>query len=71
MLEHHAGILADIFNFNLEFTMSLPSNKIAPPVGSSSKLIQRSSVDFPEPEEPIMVTTSPFFYCQGNILKDL
>ena len=25
----------------------------------SNKLIQRSNVDLPEPEEPIMVTTSP------------
>ena len=33
---------------------------ISPPLGISNKLIQRRSVDFPEPEEPIIQTTSPF-----------
>ncbi len=32
---------------------------ICPLVGFSNKLMQRRSVDFPEPEEPMIVTTSP------------
>ena len=34
---------------------------MAPAVGVSNKLIQRNSVDYPDPEEPINVTTSPLF----------
>ena len=32
---------------------------ISPPLGVSNKFIQRRRVDFPEPEEPIIQTTSP------------
>ena len=35
---------------------------ILPLVGVSSKFIQRKSVDFPPPDGPIMLITSPFFY---------
>ena len=40
--------------------MSFPSKKICPPVGVSSRLMQRSIVLLPEPEEPMMLMTSPF-----------
>ena len=33
--------------------ISMPSTKILPDVGSSSRLTQRSSVDLPEPDGPI------------------
>ena len=35
-------------------------NKIDPLSGDSNKLMQRNKVDFPEPEEPIIVIHSPF-----------
>jgi hypothetical protein len=37
-----------------------------PLVGVSNKLIQRSKVDFPDPEAPMMEITS-FFYTEINI----
>ncbi len=37
-----------------------PSKVILPPVGSSSKLRERRKVDFPEPDGPMITTTSPF-----------
>src|SRR2546423_15204582 len=39
--------------------MSVPSTTTEPLVGSSSRLQQRSSVDFPEPDGPMMNTSSP------------
>src|SRR5438132_5604643 len=39
--------------------MSVPSTTTEPLVGSSSRLQQRSSVDLPEPEGPMMKTSSP------------
>src|SRR5262245_45147013 len=39
---------------------SSPSIKISPAVGSWSRLIMRTSVDFPEPERPITTKTSPW-----------
>ena len=39
--------------------ISTPSMKILPEVGSSSRLMQRSSVDLPEPDGPITQTTWP------------
>ena len=39
--------------------MSVPSTTTEPAVGSSSRLQQRSSVDLPEPEGPMMKTSSP------------
>ena len=38
---------------------STPPTKICPDVGSSSRLMQRSSVDFPDPDRPMTHTTSP------------
>src|SRR5438552_12306878 len=40
--------------------MSVPSTSTEPLVGSSSRLQQRSSVDLPEPEGPMMKTSSPW-----------
>src|SRR3954471_20319858 len=39
--------------------MSVPSTMTTPLVGSSSRLQQRSSVDLPEPDGPMMKTSSP------------
>ena len=39
--------------------ISLPSRKMRPSSGGSSRLMQRSSVDLPEPLGPITQTTSP------------
>ena len=41
--------------------ISTPSSRICPPVGRSSMLMQRISVDFPVPEGPITEITSPSF----------
>src|ERR1700733_13560917 len=38
----------------------LPSIATSPVVGSSNPAMMRSSVDFPQPEAPIMQTNSPF-----------
>ncbi len=38
--------------------MFCPWNRITPSVGVSSRLMQRRSVDLPEPEAPMMHTTS-------------
>ena len=38
---------------------SAPSKKMAPEVGCSSRFRLRSSVDLPEPEGPMIATTSP------------
>jgi hypothetical protein len=38
---------------------STPLTTILPPFGSSSRFTQRSSVDLPEPDGPMMQTTSP------------
>ena len=40
--------------------MSTPLMCIFPEVGTSSKFIHRKKVDLPEPEGPIIATTSPF-----------
>ena len=37
---------------------SRPSKKTLPSVGSSSRLIVRNSVDLPEPDGPMITTTS-------------
>ena len=39
--------------------ISSPLTRIRPLVGFSRQLMQRSSVDLPEPEPPMMATTSP------------
>jgi hypothetical protein len=42
-----------------------------PPVGSSSKLMQRSMVDLPPPEGPMTVITFALVDFKGNILQNL
>src|SRR5699024_2446513 len=39
--------------------MSTFSKSILPPVGTSRRFRERRKVDFPEPEGPIIATTSP------------
>ena len=57
--------------------MSLFSKRIVPFVGSSSKFKERKKVDLPEPEGPIITTTSPFlisvlmFFNTESLPKDL
>ena len=41
------------------FAISRPSNKMLPSVGSIIRLMQRSTVDLPAPEGPMMTTSSP------------
>ena len=45
--------------FWLSVVSSTPSMKIWPSVGCSSKLMQRTSVDFPAPDSPMMPKISP------------
>jgi hypothetical protein len=40
---------------------SLPATRMRPAVGHSRKLMQRSQVLLPEPDEPMMLITSPEF----------
>ena len=47
------------FRLTLKSIKSCPSNQMWPESASSSKLMQRSSVDLPEPDAPMMHTTSP------------
>ena len=37
----------------------VPSKRMEPPVGRSSRFRHRRRVDFPEPEGPMITTTSP------------
>ena len=39
--------------------MSSPSMLTFPPVTSMSRVMQRTSVDFPEPDSPMMTSVSP------------
>ena len=39
--------------------MSVPSKRIFPPVGTSRRFRERRNVDLPQPDGPIMATTSP------------
>ena len=41
--------------------MSRPSNVIEPPVGSSSRAMQRAIVDLPQPDSPTTPSVSPAF----------
>ena len=50
--------IASIVNKIPKVTAS-PFNQISPALGISKRLVQRSRVDFPEPEEPMMATTCP------------
>ena len=43
----------------LTWAMSVPWNRMLPPVGSIIRLMHRSTVDFPAPLGPMMTTTSP------------
>ena len=47
------------FRLTFKSIKSCPSNQMWPESASSSKLMQRSSVDLPEPDAPMMHTTSP------------
>ena len=40
---------------------SVPSKRICPDVGVSSRLRERKNVDFPQPDGPMMAITSPLF----------
>ncbi len=46
--------------------MSMPSTRIEPEVGSSSRLQQRSSVDLPEPDGPMTNTSSRSLTCRST-----
>ena len=39
----------------------MPSKSICPALASTMRFTQRSSVDFPAPDLPMMVTNSPAF----------
>ena len=45
--------------FTLGSVISVPSNVIVPPVGSSRRFRHRRNVDLPDPDGPITTTTSP------------
>ena len=49
--------------------ISRPSNSIIPSSMSSSRSRQRSSVDFPEPDEPIRQTTSPVATVSDDVVE--
>ena len=51
--------------------MFSPSMRMWPPVGCSSRLTQRSSVDLPEPDGPITHTTSPEAMARSMPLQDV
>lgn len=61
MLEHHADLLADFMNLFLEEVKFLPLISMVPELGVSSKFKQRRKVDLPEPDGPMIATTSPFW----------
>ena len=43
---------------------------MSPLVGVSNRFTQRSSVDLPEPDAPMMEITSPFFDIKVDIAQD-
>ena len=49
--------------------ISTPSKEITPFVGFSSKFIERRKVDFPDPEGPMITTTSPFLISRSIPLR--
>ena len=49
----------------------VPSRKILPSSGGSSRLMQRSSVHLPEPLGPITQTTSPALDVEVDAAQDL
>ena len=50
---------------------STPSTRTEPSLGSSSRLIVRSSVDLPEPDGPKMTTCSPGVHRQVDAVQHL
>src|SRR5690606_16530120 len=48
---------------------SFPSNKYCPPEGLSSSPMMLSSVDFPQPDGPIIATNSPLFTCMFTLFS--
>ena len=58
-LEHHAHLGAVGARVAALAVMSLPWNSTLPFVGVSSRLMQRSRVDLPLPDAPMMQVTSP------------
>ncbi len=58
LLEDHADALADDIDVVLPL-ISWPSSRICPCSAGSSRLMQRSSVDLPEPDGPSTQTTWP------------
>ena len=46
------------------FATSAPSIRIAPPLGSISRAMQRATVDLPEPDSPTMPSVSPRRTCR-------
>ncbi len=59
-LEHHAHALAHRAHATRSRAgRGMPSRRISPPSSDSNPLVQRSSVDLPEPEGPIRQITSP------------
>lgn len=61
MLEHHTHLLAVLVDIDRRVGNINALKKIFPSVGCSSRFKERSSVDLPEPDGPIMTTTSPFW----------
>ena len=62
VLEHHAHLVAADLDHLARRTRpagSAPSNRISPAVGSTSRDRQRTSVDLPEPDSPMMTKISP------------
>ena len=57
-LEDEADPLPHAVDVDPGAQMFSPSTRTSPPVGSSSRLQQRSSVDLPEPDGPMTNTSS-------------
>ena len=51
--------------------MSMPSTRTTPDVGSSRRFTHRSSVDLPDPDGPMMHTTSPSAHREVDALQHL
>ena len=58
LLEDHAGLPADLLMLRMSCVSSTPSTTMRPASCSSSRLMQRIIVDFPDPDGPITTTTS-------------
>ena len=61
ILEDHRHLAPDraACSVRESFVMSRPSNQIRPSVVSSSRMMQRASVDFPHPDSPTIPSVSP------------